>query len=147
MNLTQQQIEQLDQYIPVKIRTYNSLTNYSFEAVFPEFNFTLYPALYQMNVTLLLQNLYNDSGLQIEPPEGINTIDILPVTLAEITTQNEQTVRVRIDTVVISPDAVAAGMDLYNGTGTVDFTDQNNYSILIRGQGLTSNQITSTGIN
>ena len=130
---TDEQLEGIDRNIPVTIRTYGSIIRERFDLDNPEFNMTIYPGLYQVDTGLVLSNLYSNFSLTLDPPRGVNNLNYLPASLAEITTLNGATTRANVHTTVSGFDFLAAGIDMANCTGEIDFVNYENYTVTFEG--------------
>lgn len=128
------------------LRTYNSIIQNDFNGLAPVFNMTAYPGLYQLDVGLVLSNLYNTAIITLDPPRGISDLNLLPATIFEITTLSEQTSRVRIDIVSTAFHFLTAGLELRNVTGNIDYVNSNNYTVTFNGESTIGNATAETTI-
>lgn len=130
---TDDQIELIDQNIPITIRTYNSVTRNSYSSDAPEFNMTAYPDLYQLDVGLVLMNLYQNQNIALDPPRGVGNLNYLPATLLEMTTRSAVTTRVRISTAISEFYFMAGNLAMTESVGEIDFYSETQYSVIFDG--------------
>jgi hypothetical protein len=123
----------IDRSISVVIHTYNRIIEEEFDRDNPRFTLTIHPDPLQVDITNIIQNLFNLDTLEFHAPRGLSTIRYLPALSARVDIENRMSTHASIVTQTPRFEFATAHVGISGTTLRIEFEGPRNYDITING--------------
>lgn len=123
----------VDQEIPIEMVTSNSDIESNFDAANPEFVIDIMPNDLQIDIDILLRNLFRLNEVQVDAPKGLSSVRRLSVNFAHIGVMNGETIAASIRSTSPDFDFLSEHVGISNVNYRLHFRGNSDYESTFTG--------------
>ena len=123
----------MDRSISCSVNTYNAIIDSEFDRDNPSFNLNIRPDPRQLDITNLIQNIYQLPDLQMDTPRGLSSVRYLPVLSARVHLLNRLVQHTSITTQTPNFEFLSAHIGITRTEMRVEFDGPSNYTVTVNG--------------
>jgi hypothetical protein len=126
-------LEGVDQEIPIEMVTNSTDIDINFNSEDPQFVFNILPNEQQIDIVILLRNLFTLEEIQIDAPKGLSSVRRLSVDFAHVGIQNGDTVAIRVRSTSPDFDFLSEHVGITNVNYRLNFQSNGDYESTFTG--------------